>query len=179
MLYSRYPLDQSLSLFRLQQKTLPNSAIEVVLTFFSLQSRKRLTKNLVERRQHNSWIRAWELVHSSSMHACQGTEPKSTVKNGKEEAKREKQSKETKNFYKRDQNKTEKNRRKKTEKREKTNQQTTDSSLFVVRSLCQLMRGQRVRTILPPSTRKQPHVQSAIGCHKDARSSQHAYIARF
>jgi hypothetical protein len=54
MLYSRYPLDQSLSLFRLQQKTLPNSAIEVVLTFFSLQSRKRLTKNLVERRQHNS-----------------------------------------------------------------------------------------------------------------------------
>jgi hypothetical protein len=41
------------------------------------------------------------------------------------------------------------------------------------------MRGQRVRTILPPSTRKQPHVQSAIGCHKDARSSQHAYIARF
>jgi hypothetical protein len=54
MLYSRYPLDQSLSLFRLQRKTLPNSAIEVVLTFFSLQSRKRLTKNLVARRQHSS-----------------------------------------------------------------------------------------------------------------------------
>jgi hypothetical protein len=27
MLYSKYPLDQSPSLFRLQQKTLPNSAI--------------------------------------------------------------------------------------------------------------------------------------------------------
>jgi hypothetical protein len=38
MLYSRYPLDQSLSLFRLQQKTLPNSAIEVVLSIFLLPS---------------------------------------------------------------------------------------------------------------------------------------------
>lgn len=92
---------------------------------------------------------------------------------------REKQSKETKISYKRDQRKTEKIRRQKTEKREKTNQQTTDSSLFVVRSLCQLMTGQRVRTILPPSTRKQPHIQSAIACNKNARSRQHAYIARF
>jgi hypothetical protein len=38
MLYSRYPLDQSLSLFRLQQKILPNSAIEVVLSIFLLPS---------------------------------------------------------------------------------------------------------------------------------------------
>lgn len=59
-----------------------------------------------------------------------------------------------------------KEKQKTTEKREKTNQQTTDSSLFVVRSLCQFMTGQRVRTILPPSTRKQPHIQSAIGCNR-------------
>lgn len=72
-----------------------------------------------------------------------------------------------------------KEKQKTTEKREKTNQQTTDSSLFVVRSLCQFMRGQRVQTILPPSTRKQPHIQSAIGCNKDTRSGRHAYIARF
>jgi hypothetical protein len=41
MLYSRYPLDQTLSLFRLQQKTLPNSAIEVVLSIFLVPSEQR------------------------------------------------------------------------------------------------------------------------------------------